>query len=73
MLNTGLVEIRANEVGVVFNVLNGSLAETPLGPGLHVIIPGLQEVTIHSTAQQEYTMAGQVGDPNSQGITPSPH
>ncbi len=62
VLNTGLVEIKANEVGVVFNVLGGDLAETPLGPGLHVVIPGLQEVTVYSTAQQEYTMSGETNE-----------
>jgi prohibitin 2 len=42
--------------------LSGDLADTPLGPGLHVIIPGIQEVTIYSTTQQEYTMSGQVSE-----------
>jgi prohibitin 2 len=51
-----------NEVGVVFNTLNGELSDTPLSPGLHIIIPGIQEVTIYSVAQQEYTMSGKVGE-----------
>lgn len=62
IIGAGLVEVRATEVGVVFNVLSGDLADTPLGPGLHVIIPGIQEVTIYSTTQQEYTMSGQVSE-----------
>ena len=62
ILGAGVVEIQPAEVGVVFNVLSGDLAETPLGPGLHIIIPGIQEVTIYSTSQQEYTMAGEVSD-----------
>ncbi len=58
VLGAGVVEIQPQEVGVVFNVLTGEMAETPLGPGLHIIIPGIQEVTIYSTAQQEYTVSG---------------
>jgi len=62
IIGAGLVEIQADEVGVVFNVLDGKLSEEPLGPGLHVIIPGVQEVTIYSVAQQEYTMSGRTGE-----------
>ncbi len=62
IMSAGIVEIQANEVGVVFNTLSGDLAETPMGPGLHIIIPGVQEVTIYSVAQQEYTMSGKVGE-----------
>lgn len=58
IMGAGVVEIQPNEVGVVFNVLSGDLASTPLGPGLHIIIPGVQEVTLYSVAQQEYTMSG---------------
>jgi regulator of protease activity HflC (stomatin/prohibitin superfamily) len=61
-MGAGVVEVRANEVGVVFNVLSGNLSDTPLGPGLHIIIPGVQEVTIYSVAQQEYTMSGRTGE-----------
>jgi prohibitin 2 len=62
IMSAGVVEIKANEVGVVFNTLNGDLTDTPLGPGMHIIIPGVQEVTIYSVAQQEYTMSGRVGE-----------
>lgn len=62
LIGAGLIEVQANEVAVVFNSLNGNLTETPLGPGLHVIIPGVQQATIYSTAQQEYTMAGEVSE-----------
>jgi len=57
-MSAGVVEIQPNEVGVVFNVLSGELSENPLQPGLHIVIPGIQEVTIYSTAQQEYTVSG---------------
>lgn len=58
VLGSGVIEIQPQEVGVVFNVLSGELSDTPLDPGLHIIIPGVQEVTIYSTAQQEYTVSG---------------
>ena len=45
-----------------FNTLSGDLAETPLRPGLHIVIPGVQEVTLYSVAQQEYTMSGKTGE-----------
>lgn len=58
VMTAGVVEIQPNEVGVIFNVLSGELSEEPLGPGLHIIIPGIQEVTLYSTAQQDYTVSG---------------
>lgn len=62
IMGAGVVEIQANEVGVVFNALSGELSDEPLGSGLHIIIPGIQEVTIYSIAQQEYTMSGKEGE-----------
>jgi regulator of protease activity HflC (stomatin/prohibitin superfamily) len=62
VIGSGVVEIQPNEVGVVFNVLSGKLSDTALGPGLHIIVPGVQEVTIYSTSQQEYTMSGEVSE-----------
>lgn len=62
VMSAGVVEINANEVGVKFNVINGDLDEKPLGPGMHIIIPGVQEVSIYSTAQQEYTVSGTPGE-----------
>jgi regulator of protease activity HflC (stomatin/prohibitin superfamily) len=62
VMSAGVVEIQPQEVGVVFNVLSGDLADEPLGSGLHIIIPGVQEVTIYSIAQQEYTVSGASGE-----------
>lgn len=62
IMSAGVISIGPAEVGVVFNTLTGNLAETPLQPGLHIIIPGIQEVTIYSIAQQEYTMSGRQGE-----------
>jgi regulator of protease activity HflC (stomatin/prohibitin superfamily) len=61
-MGAGVVEIQPNEVGVVFNVLSGDLSDEPLGPGLHIILPGFQEVTLYSVAQREYTMSGRIGE-----------
>lgn len=58
VMSAGVIEIQPQEVGVVFNVLSGELSENSLDPGLHIIIPGIQEVTIYSIAQQEYTVSG---------------
>ena len=75
IMSAGVIEVRANETGVVFNTIDGELAENPLGPGLHIIIPGVQEVTIYSIAQQEYTMSGATnegavrGDDAVEGLT----
>ena len=46
IIGAGIIEVQPNEVAVVFNVLTGDLAETPLGPGLHVILPGIQHATL---------------------------
>ncbi|MCC6799439.1 MAG: prohibitin family protein [Anaerolineae bacterium] len=67
VIGAGVIEVQPNEVAVVFNVLSGDLAETPLGPGLHVIIPGIQEATIYSIAQQEYTMGGTIATGATRG------
>lgn len=67
VIGAGVIEVQPNEVAVVFNVLSGELAETPLGPGLHVIIPGIQEATIYSIAQQEYTMGGTIATGATRG------
>ena len=62
IVSAGIVEIAPDEVGVVFNVISGDLQDEPLQPGLHVIIPGIQEVTIYSTKQQEYTVSGMTSE-----------
>ncbi len=67
VMSAGVVEIQPSEVGVVFNSLSGELSDEPLGPGMHVIIPGVQSVTIYSVAQQNYTMSGRSGEGAVQG------
>ena len=62
VVGAGVVELQPDEVGVVFNALSGDLSKTPLQPGLHIILPGVQEVTIYTTGQQEYTVSGVSGE-----------
>ncbi len=62
VMSAGVIEIQPQEVGVVFNVLSGELSETSLDPGLHIIIPGIQEVKLYSVAQMEYTVSGVEGE-----------
>lgn len=62
IIGTGLIEVQPGEVAVVFNVLTGELEDEPRGSGLHVVIPGIQNATLYSIAQQEYTMAGDVSE-----------
>jgi regulator of protease activity HflC (stomatin/prohibitin superfamily) len=54
-----VVFIQPGEVGVVFNILTGELKD-PIGPGMYILPPMIDEVTIYSTQLQEYTMSGSV-------------
>ena len=61
-MSSGLVEVGPTEVGVVFHQIGGdpannSLSPNPLGPGVHIIVPIIDQVFIYSTASQTYTMA----------------
>ena len=55
-LSSSIVVVGAGEVGVVFNAFSGT-KETPLYPGMHVVIPYVNEVYRYSTREQIYTMA----------------
>lgn len=54
----GMVFLQADQYGVVISAFqpNGYRAQ-PLGPGLHLIIPGVESVQVYSIARQTYTMA----------------
>src|SRR5215470_16468948 len=59
---TGVVTVEPTQVAVVFQSIggdpaNGSLWTAPLGPGVHVIVPFINEPIIYSTAIQTYTMS----------------
>ncbi len=58
IVSQGILVIEPTQVGVVVNVLSGDLEDPPRGPGTSIIIPGLQEVFVYPTEQQEYTMSG---------------
>ncbi len=55
----GVIVVQPQEVAVVFDSIRGELLE-PRGPGIHIIIPVIQEATYYSIAQREYTMTGQL-------------
>ncbi len=57
VISQGVILVQPQEAAVIFDQLRGELLE-PRGPGVHIIIPVLQEATIYSVAQQEYTMSG---------------
>ncbi|MCL4528468.1 MAG: prohibitin family protein [Chloroflexi bacterium] len=54
----GMVFLQADQYGVVISAFqpNGYRPE-PLGPGLHLIIPGIESVQVYSVARQTYTMS----------------
>lgn len=60
--SSGLVEVGPSEVAVVFQRIGGNPAtnglwERPLGPGVHIIAPVINEPIIYSTQVQTYTMS----------------
>ncbi len=72
MASSGLVEVGANEVAVIFQRIGGdpatnSLWPRPLGPGVHIIVPILNEPTIYSTRTLNYTMSGKTSEGQVQG------
>ncbi|MBE2280376.1 MAG: hypothetical protein IAE91_08295 [Ignavibacteriaceae bacterium] len=60
LVSQGIVVVETAQRVVVFQTLGGTLQE-PLGPGTHIIIPGLQQATVYSVAQQNVTMGNEVG------------
>lgn len=60
--SSGVVVVGATEVAVVFQAIGGanqagSLWPTPLGPGVHIIVPIINEPVIYSTQVRSYTMS----------------
>ncbi len=60
--SSGLIQVGATEVAVVFQSVGGdpktsSLWPEPLGPGVHIIIPIINEPNIYSTEIRTYTMS----------------
>ncbi|NJR12679.1 hypothetical protein HC776_02050 [bacterium] len=56
-ISTGLLEVGVTEVAVGYNTVTGRLEE-PRGPGIHVVFPGVLQITRYPTNQREYTMSG---------------
>jgi prohibitin 2 len=62
LASSGLVTVGATQVAVVFQSIGGdpeegNLWKTPLGPGVHIILPIINEPILYTTAVQTYTMS----------------
>ncbi len=57
VISQGVIIVQPQEVAVIFDTLRGQLLE-PRGPGVHIIVPVVQEATIYSIERSEYTMSG---------------
>lgn len=58
VLGSGLVFVEASERGVVRTIRAGGIRPEPLGPGLHWIVPVVEQVVTYSISNQSYTMSG---------------
>jgi regulator of protease activity HflC (stomatin/prohibitin superfamily) len=56
-LGSGLVYVESNERGVVKTVRAGGVRPEALGPGLHWILPVVEQVVTYSISNQTYTMS----------------
>jgi len=56
-LGAGLVFVEASERGVVRTIRAGGVRSDPLGPGLHWIVPVVEQVVTYSISNQSYTMS----------------
>lgn len=61
VIGEGLLVVGPTERVVVFNTLSGELEE-PREPGLHIIIPGIQQTFPYLVSRQEYTMSSSQGE-----------
>jgi regulator of protease activity HflC (stomatin/prohibitin superfamily) len=67
-LGAGLVFIDQFEAGVVISPLSsGGVRSDPIGPGIHFVTPFVEYVDRFTTAKQEYTMSGNIGEGAVQG------
>ena len=57
-LGSGLVYVESSERGVVRTIRAGGVRPNPLGPGLHWILPVIEQVVTYSISNQSYTMSG---------------
>ncbi|MGB1285126.1 MAG: SPFH domain-containing protein [Aggregatilineales bacterium] len=63
----GLLVVPPAQTAVVVNVLSGELEDPPRAPGTSIILPGVQQVIIYRTDQQEYTMSGESNEGAQRG------
>ena len=67
-VSAGLVFLQADEYGVVISAIQPKGYRTqPLGPGLHWVVPFVENVKTYSIAKQTYTMATTVGEGQVKG------
>jgi len=65
-LGASVITVDAGEAGVVFNVFSGT-QQTTLAPGLHVLVPYLNQVYRYPTTEQAYTMSIQAHEGKIKG------
>ena len=66
-LGSGLVYIESSERGVVRTIRAGGVRPNALEPGLHWIVPVVEQVEAYSIANQTYTMSAASGEGQIQG------
>src|SRR4026208_101874 len=66
-LGSGLVYVESSERGVVRTIRAGGVRPAALEPGLHWIIPVIEQVVTYSISNQTYTMSGVVLEGQVQG------
>ena len=66
-LGAGLVYVESSERGVVRTIRAGGVRPEPLAPGLHWIVPVVEQVVTYSISNQTYTMSAAVGEGQVQG------
>jgi len=66
-LGAGLVYVESSERGVVRTVRAGGVRPDPLAPGLHWILPVVEQVVTYSISNQTYTMSAASSEGQIQG------
>ena len=67
-VSAGLVFLQADQIGVVISAIQPNGYRTqPVGPGLHWVVPFVENVQVYSKAKQTYTMATAATEGTVQG------
>jgi len=66
-LGAGLVYVESNERGVVKTITAGAVRPDPIQPGLHWILPVVEQVVTYSISNQNYTMSAVATEGQQQG------